>query len=306
MCGAQPLRTAVRIVRAAATNQVARLAPSLYVRMTSQTGRGDRAGETPETVADYFERCIDDYLQRLKVAKTDAEQFFQDKVLLEYGPGDLPGVALLMIALGAKKVICADRFPLVRPSAFGAQVMASLLQRLPERRRARAQAALLDPERPQRGFRSERIQYVVQPSGLSHVRSACDLVYSRAVLEHVDDLDATFADMDAALKPRGIAIHLVDLKSHGLHGSNPLDFLTWPSWLWNLMYSQKGMPNRWRINRYRAALARTSLRVDHLEPIARYLPSQIAEVRAHLAPEFRALSDEDLSWMNFWLVAQKR
>lgn len=305
MYGTQPFKDIVRVVRAASTNQIARLAPSLYVRLTGQTGRGDRTGETPVTVADYFERCVDDYLQRVGVHKRNAEQFFSGKVLLEYGPGDLPGVALWLIALGAEKVICADRFPLVRPSAFSTQVVISLLQRLNETQRARAEAALVDPQHPQQGFRSERIQYVIQPSGLSHLRNVCDMVFSRAVLEHVDDLDATFADMDAALKPGGIAIHLVDLKSHGLHRSNPLDFLTWPTALWNFMYSQKGVPNRWRIDRYRAVLARTSLQVEQLEPVARYKQENITQVRPHLAPQFQQVSDEDLAWMNFWLVARK-
>ena len=52
----------LRVARAVATNQVARLSPRGYLRLTGQTGRGDTLGESPEYIASYFQRCVDDYL----------------------------------------------------------------------------------------------------------------------------------------------------------------------------------------------------------------------------------------------------
>jgi SAM-dependent methyltransferase len=151
-----------------------------------------------------------------------------------------------------------------------------------------------------------RLEYVIKPSGLSGLREVVDCVYSRAVLEHVNDLEATFEDMARALKPGGVTIHQVDLKSHGLHRENPLDFLTWPPWLWNLMYSGKGVPNRWRIDRFRQALDASGLELQRLEPTSRARSEEIAGVRPYLARPFKALPDEDLSWLGFWLIARKR
>jgi trans-aconitate methyltransferase len=132
-----------------------------------------------------------------------------------------------------------------------------------------------------------------------------DLVYSRAVLEHVNDLEATFVDMVAAMRPGAVAIHLVDLRSHGLHRKNPLDFLSWSPRLWDAMYSAKGVPNRWRVNRYREAMAELPVEVLALEMTASATQEDIERVRPVLAAPFRSLSDADLSWLAFWLVFRK-
>lgn len=302
MFGEHPISDAVRVARAIVTNQIARISPRLYVRLTHETGRGDGAGETAEDVAAYFSRCFFDYFEILGVSPRDIGGFLQGKVLLEYGPGDVPGVALFMLAHGAQKVYCVDRFPLLAPSTLQARVIQSILDRLPEPQKACAGQCL--SRTITTSFDPARLEYLVRPSGLSGLHGAVDLVYSRAVLEHVDDLEGTFRDMHEALLPRGIAIHLADLGSHGLHDRNPLDFLTWPEWLWHLMYSQKGVPNRLRVDRYRAAVANAGLDVTRLEASKRVPDEVVAEVREHLAAPFRGISDEDLSWIGFWLVCQ--
>ena len=132
------------------------------------------------------------------------------------------------------------------------------------------------------------------------------MVYSGAALEHVTDLDATFIDMYKMLVPGGVAIHQVDLKSHGMHRKNSLDFLTWPQWMWELMYSHKGVPNRWRINRYREIIEQSAFELALLEPISLYSSAIISEVKPYLIEKFKHISDEDLAWAAFWLVLHKK
>lgn len=302
---ARSLQNTIRIARAVSTNQVARLLPSVYVQLTGQTGRGDRSGETPEAVADYFLRSFREYFEILRVPEAGIADFLAGKVLVEYGPGDLPGVALLMLAHGARRVVCADRFPLVRPSAFAAATLQCLIDALPPAAAAGARSVLLDANDVTGGFRPERLEYRVARDGLCGLRGGADIVFSRAVLEHVNDLAATFSDMSAALEPGGIAMHLVDLKSHGLHQRNPLDFLGWPQWLWNVMYSAKGVPNRWRIDRYRAEVRRAGLDLVLMRSTGQFEAADVAEVRPILSTEFRAVSDEDLACKGFWLVCRK-
>lgn len=299
------LQNTVRIARAVGTNQVARLFPSMYVELTGQTGRGDRSGETPEAVADYFLRSFYDYFDALSVPVDGVEAWLSGKVLVEYGPGDLPGVSVLMLAYGARRVFCVDRFPLVKLSSFAVATLKHLFESLPPAAAERARAALNCPNNPALGFHPDRLNYRVARDGLCGLRGEADVVFSRAVLEHVNDLPATFADMAAALKPGGVAVHLVDLKSHGLHQRTPLDFLTWPTWLWSLMYSAKGVPNRWRIDCYRAELQRAGLELRLLRSTGEYTPAEIAAVRHDLAQEFRGLSDGELACKGFWLVCGK-
>ena len=293
-----------RFGRAVLTNQLARLAPRVYLGLTGRTGRRDEPKSTAQT-ADYFRRCFVDYTAKLGVAESDWADYFSGKVVLEYGPGDMPGVALLIYAYGAARVVCVDRFPLMAWSQKNLAVIADLVAGLPSAQRQRIEQAFSEPRNPKSGFKPGTVDYQITESGLSNLQSSVDLILSRAVLEHVNDLDATFSDMFRALRPGGIALHRVDLKSHGLHRQNELDFLAWPASAWDLMFSEKGAPNRWRIDRYRDIIERSAFDVVLMEPTSLAPAETVREVRPHLAPVFATVSDEDLAWLGFWVLLRK-
>lgn len=302
--GHRPLKDAVRIVRAVATNQLAKLVPQAYVRVTGETGRG-RDVSPPAETARYFLTCVHEYMDVLRVPRTELAGFWRDRRIVEYGPGDIPGVALLLAALGAKSVLCADRFALVRFDEYQQRVIQALVDLLPDdSSRERLRACFKEPGRFGSGLTATPISYAVTPSGLIGRDAIADIVISRAVLEHVDDLPATFRDMARALATSGCAVHKVDLKSHGLHRGNRLDFLTWPERLWSLMFSGKGAPNRLRVDQYRSEAARAGLAIDALEVCELATREEVAQIRPHLAQPFRALSDQDLACMSFWIVCR--
>lgn len=292
---------AKRMAHAIASNLIAGAFPALYVRMTHQTGRGG-GEEHPVQIANYFSTCFFEYFEKLDVARNVIPQWLSGKTLLEYGPGDLPGVALLMVAHGAEKVWCVDRFPLVKLSDKNVQVMRELLEKLPVPQRQRAEGCFIVRGDPDSGFNPTRIEYLVRPGGLSGLHSAVDLVYSRAVLEHVNQLAETYADMRSALRPNGISIHQVDLKSHGLHKANPLDFLAWPNWLWNLMYGFKGVPNRWRKFHHLRAAEKAGLDIRMVAVTTRIAQSEVEAIRPYLDKSFRYLEPDELAAEGFWLI----
>ena len=295
--------TMLRVMRAVATNQLARHAPSAYLRLTGQTGRGAAAEEGANDIAAYFRRCLDDYLSRLGVATGD---HVSGRTLMEYGPGDLPGVAMLMVAHGAEKVYCVDRFPLVSFSDKNIRVIDDLMQDLHGESLDRIRSCLVDIDAPRKGLATSRVEYLITRDGVSGLVETVDLVFSRAVLEHVNDLEATFNDMVTAMRPGAIAIHLVDLRSHGLHRHNPLDFLEWPVAVWDAMYSEKGVPNRWRVDKYREILSRLPVDVLVFE-VTRVASPEIVEAVAPLvAKPFRGLTHSDLGCLGFWLVFRKK
>lgn len=293
-----------RIAHATASNLLAAVAPGYYVRLTGQTGRGGEE-EHPVDVAGYFQRCFEDYFRQLNVETAAIPAWLAGKTLLEYGPGDLPGVALLMVAHGAEKVWCVDRFPMMRLSEKNIAVLRDLLGRLSGEALRRARACFVRSGDPESGFDPARIEYRVRASGLSGLEHCVDMVYSRAVLEHVDDLPATYADMKSALAPDGVAIHLVDLKSHGLHKNNPLDFLACPGWLWKLMFSHKGVPNRWRRVHHRLAAEQAGLHLTKMATTTTADMTDIKQVRPHLASQFRGLEDQEIACLGFWMVAER-
>lgn len=289
--------------RAVLTNQVARHAPALYVRLTGQTGRGS-APESPAVTAAYFIRCVDEYLQQLGIAGSDAPAFLAGRRVLEYGPGDVLGVALVLYARGVASVQCVDRFPLSRGGAARVAVYEALLRQLPAAERTRADAAFVRAGDASSGLRPEVIGYSVTQDGLAPSGATYDLVLSRAVLEHVHDLPALFADLRRVLRPGAVSIHQVDLKSHGLDRRREYDFLTWPDWLYGLMYSEKGFPNRHRVDRYRALALAAGLRLVRLEPTGRVDAARIEALRPQLPERFRELSTDELSWLGFWMVVE--
>jgi SAM-dependent methyltransferase len=297
---------ASRILKAFASNQLARFAPQAYVRLTQQTGRGTRSSESPENIADYFLECVADYFSILGIAKEHQATFVRDNIILEYGPGDLPGVALLLISMGARKVYCVDRFPLVNLSEKNTAVIQLLIEKIPDVQRVRLLKCFLDPHKLQNGFSPEKIVYLLKKNGLSELQNEIDLVISRAVLEHVNDLEATFLDMFKAMRPGALAVHQVDLKSHNLHRSNPLDFLEYSPWLWKLMYSHKGVPNRWRANYYQQLILKHPFEQITFKPTALFDEQVVAIVNGSLHKRFQGITAEELAWQGFWMVIRKR
>lgn len=295
-----------RIAKAFVSNQVARFAPRVYVKLTRQTGRGDRESETPEAIARYFESCVDDYFEILGIPAASRAEFLRDKVILEYGPGDLPGVAMLLVAKGARKAYCVDRFSLVSIDKKSLAVINCLAAGLSGVERQRLLACLANSDTPKQVFSADHIEYLVRPNGLSGMDEAVDLVISRAVLEHVNDLEATFADMVRAMRPGSLSLHQVDLKSHGLHRTNSLDFLEYPQWLWSLMYSHKGVPNRYRVDRYRELLGKLPLEVLDFHATTLFNKDDVKNIYLRLAEPFRGISPEDLAWQGFWFFCRKK
>jgi hypothetical protein len=303
--GHNPLQDAVRVARAVATNQLAKFLPRTYVRVTGETGRG-RESVSPADTARYFHTCVLEYMDVLSAPRDSLTSFWRGRAIVEYGPGDIPGTALLLIGLGAKSVLCADRFSLVRFDEYQQRVIAELAALLPDEvSRDRLRACFVERGQFGSGLAPGPISYAVTPSGLIGRKGVADLVISRAVLEHVDDLPATLRDMTGVLVPGGVAVHKVDLKSHGLHRRNRLDFLTWPEQLWTLMFSGKGAPNRLRIDTYRREAPAAGLTVESLAACEQARPEEVAQIRPHLAAPFRHLSDEDLSCLSFWIVCRR-
>ena len=230
--------------------------------------------------------------------------FLKGKRVLEYGPGDILGVGLLMYAHGAELVHCYDRFPLHQASAKNLEVYELLLASLDPPACERASAAFCTPGDPASGFVQTAIGYFVAPDGLSRALGQYDFVLSRAVLEHVRNLPGTIGDIAGALKPGGVSVHEVDLRSHGLDRYQPFDFLTWPEPLYSLMFSHKGFPNRWRLNTYRELFQRYGLRPCKLKPTTKLTPESVALIEPHVSKTLRGATHDELSWMGFWVVLE--
>ena len=244
--------------------------------------------------------------------------------VLELGPGDNVGLALRFVASGAREVVTLDRFEIGRDPARERGIYDEVIARLPKGEAARARTAL-EPSagllRSITGLGAEAALEVLE-------RESFDLILSVAVLEHVDDLDASFDAMDALLRPGGLMLHQVDFRDHGMFsggGQHPLTFLTIGERTWRAMTSGWGGPNRRLIDYYRVKLAELGYDArllvsevlgveEHLEPcdvledelsVTDEQRRSIARIRDRLQPEFRDLPDEDLVPEGVFVVARK-
>ena len=297
-------KDALLFAKAFLSNQLAKFAPKLYIKLTHQTGRGE-GEEDALQVANYFIKCFCDYRDQIGLNEEGFKECLAGKVVLEYGPGDILGVALLIYAHGAERVCCVDRFPLSKLSSKNIDVYMHLLNSLAKGERERAENAFKEKGNPGSGFNANAIAYNITKDGLSGENGVYDLIISRAVLEHVNDIEETMLDIKRSMKSGGVSIHQVDLRSHGLDRYTDFDFLTWPETIYKLMYSHKGFPNRWRVDKYKEFAERSNLHVKHLSPTGRLEQNKIDIIYPKLAKPFSRTAPEDLSWTGFWMILEQ-
>ncbi|MBD3314506.1 MAG: methyltransferase domain-containing protein [Chitinivibrionales bacterium] len=295
-----PAKDAVLFCKALMSNQLAKAFPKWYFGITHRTGRGEKE-EAASQIAEYFMKCFHDYRDRLGMSMGEFKEHLRNKAVLEFGPGDIPGVAFLLYAYGAETVQCVDRFPLSKLNRKNIDVYQHLLESLRGEDRRRGESAFVEKANPRSGLDPRVISYKVTKDGLSRAVDAFDLILSRAVLEHVNDLEQTMLDIKRSMKKNGTSLHKVDLRSHGLDRYTDYDFLTWPQHLYKMMYSHKGVPNRWRADKYRCLAQRAGLRIIKLEPTGAFDPKTLSPIHAKVAKKFRDVSIHELVWRGFWI-----
>jgi len=169
------------------------------------------------SVAVLAEGChlyLQDYLAMLGCSP----DFLRGKKILELGTGEHVGTPLLMALCGAR-VFTIDAYDTVK---FDREIMEMYRLLAPA-----AESSSVDPglqeviehlyagRHPAEFSADSPIQ--MQVVGAEDFQGEeFDLVVSRAVLEHVADLEAVVAMISRALAPGGLTVHKVDFSSHDL------------------------------------------------------------------------------------------
>lgn len=213
--------------------------------------------------------------------------------ILEIGPGDFMTSGLSLLAAGAKSYSVIDRFigDYQKPEA---KVWYKGIQNEWPRFFPKLDwPDYLHAEDFPEAYAS-RIEILTGTIEEAYSPKQFDIVCSFQVGEHVRDIDA-FAQANARfLRPDGVAVHRVDFGPHGCWScyEDRLVFLRFPDWLWNLMGSNRGAPNRFRYHQVCAAIKNAGLKVEvsGLE----HFPEDIIR-RARLAKKFQGMPFESLS-----------
>jgi len=280
----------------------------------------------PTKKLDYVNQVYSDYfeLSRLPIS------LVRGKKILEIGPGENLGVGIRFLSDGADLVVSVDRFRSLASKAEQAQVYAGLLAEMSAvQRNTLGNSVVLTTD----DFKIDNDKYhyladtPVEEISRTIPSQSFDMIVSRAVLEHVSDLEGAFQSMDAVLNPGGYMIHEVDFRDHGIfsnHNLNPLTFLTVSDSLWKAMTSHIGAPNRkfidsyihlleqygyfFRISRILALGSDRRLDRDQLQPGIDYSQETIdliAEVRKKVISQFRRLTNAELLVTGIFITARK-
>jgi SAM-dependent methyltransferase len=248
----------------------------------------------------------------------------------ELGPGDSLGIGLAAILTGASRYFAFDAMPHARPRAnretldvlarlFAARTPIPGGDELPEITphvaslefpRALLEARLASPRRLEAiraalGGEADdavSIRYAApwHDSALVEAESV-DLVISQAVLEHVDDLDATYGALARWLRPGAVMSHAIDLRSHGLT-RDWYGHWTVPDPLWRVVRGRRPyLINRAGASEHLRRMERAGFEIIRLQRT----PDAPAS-RGSLARSFRDLPDEDLATAGCFVIARKR
>jgi SAM-dependent methyltransferase len=127
-----------------------------------------------------------------------------------------------------------------------------------------------------------------------------DLVFSHAVLEHVEDVDATYDALFRWLKPGGAMSHQIDFRSHSLT-RDWYGHWTVSPWKWRLVRGRRPyLINRLPASAHIDAMRRRGFEILEELPLLARPPA-----RNELAAEFRDLSDSDLRTSGLFVIARK-
>jgi hypothetical protein len=275
--------------------------------------------------------CYSVWLRHLVLVHKHGRLTGVPKIVAELGPGDSIGIGLAALLSGVDKYYAfdlvrysnltsnlaifdelvqlfrrreaipgEDEFPLVHPKLDSYEFPDELLKEslkdalLPER----VDEIRLCIERI--GDASSRITYHAPWTDASVIQQgSVDMIYSQAVLEHVDDLPAVYWDMRRWLKPMGVMSHQIDFKCHG-KADTWNGHWTYSDFVWKIVVGRRPyLLNRVPHSEHLRLISEKGFDVA----LDKAVHSKSTLRRQQLARRFRELSESDLTTSGSYIVA---
>ena len=243
------------------------------------------------------------------------ESCLVDESVLVIGVGSTFGFALLLLALGARRVVCIDPFLRNTEREAEAQFAEYLQLSIPwpvARQRATDHIARARAGDVGQGFmvdgRALRFhQVALEPvGGLLDQDAPFDLIISNAVLEHLRDVDLAMHRFRQLLKPNGGMAHAFGFMNHTLFDrAHSQHYLTFSPWFWRLMTSNGSPPNRQSLSHFRRAAGAAGLAGAAFVITERYSADDTAYAMQRAHPAVVATNAEDMSALHVVLSLPK-
>jgi SAM-dependent methyltransferase len=139
------------------------------------------------------------------------------------------------------------------------------------------------------------------------VNDRYDFICSFNVGEHVEDMDGFFASCYRATRPGGINAHMIDLGGHGEFEDPlpPLDFQTYPDWLYGMMFPPYNRATRRFCSEYADAGRKAGFELIEVVKLRTAESGYLKAIRPLLRIAAQERSDEEISVIEFALIARK-
>jgi SAM-dependent methyltransferase len=255
----------------------------------------------------YCTEIVDQYQQGLRDAGLDPN-YFENKNILEIGPGANLAVQVNLILQGAARAYAIDRFSEARHTHKEAEIYEKLFQFFQTKSKVNpATFYKLNDQSPI--FIGDKIKYF-DSCGIENAdrifSKEFDVVVSHLALECIKDLSQGIHTISKIIKPGGICIFICNLKSLGVfgRGNEPLRLLNYSNKLWKWMYSNRGGPNRVRAYGYHSLLKLNHFKILNFVVLDRMQQAELDQTKTAFNKQFKKLSDDELSILEFRIVAQ--
>lgn len=221
-------------------------------------------------------------------------------VAAEIGCGDCLAAADMMLGLGAQHVHLVEHQAMPLTPLHRQALSRTISPDLPNR------ASILSSDDPPRLNPGLATLHVGLLENLS-LPQPVDLVYSFDVLEHVEDLDAFFSCCRRTLKPGGLSLHKFDLSGHEFFEDPmpPLDFQTYPRWLYRLMFPQYRRAVGNFADLFFDLMQKNGFEILEIIPLRVADPQYLREIRPQLRKEAQTKSDDVLQLLDLVVLARR-
>lgn len=245
----------------------------------------------------------------------------------EVGTGDSCGVGILFLRDGCDHVDLIDKYYCNRSTIRESEIIRKLTETNPALIKKDMATDISNVNEQNINGLSRHYGEQASAEHFFKENKGYDFIVSRAVLEHVDDPEASLLLMAKALNTNGMLLHKVDLRDHEMFTpeQGDLTFLKFPNWYYALMAKGSGRPNRVLANQYQNILDSTNLHykilVTRLVGVGDITPhvewdeidqamrdrslSTVQEVQGSLAKDFKYVDSKFLAIGGVFIVAKK-
>ncbi len=228
--------------------------------------------------------------------------FFVDKKVLEVGPGPDLMLGLLILEKGAASYQAIDYFPVLSaPQYFYKKISETLGN--PMALKAAQELSDLSPSTQE--IKVSNLSYkILGLEKLSDTKEKYDIIFSKDVLEHVDDLDSAFKAMKQSLAPNGHMIHKIDFQTHTsfIQERDKLNFLRYSENVYKKFVKFRGGPNRLRLPELIELARANGFVIEKIYINKEMSASELAKIKPYLSQYYRNLPDNSLLPLSVWIT----